>query len=505
MILKKTIKNSIVAISSYAILGVLSFVVRKLFLMNIDDIFLGYEGVFGNIIEVISIFSLGMDMIVYYRLENLIGEKNNVKIGRLFSFYKSFTILNCIVILTLFFLMSLILGINSVLSINVIIIFGMMLLAYYLQMFISVYRMLLIVYQDDYIFVTIDLLSQVFSIILRIILIIYIKNYVFYLVGFIISYLLELLIIRSITLRRYSEIASYQNTDGVIGFINRSGIITDIKNNIFQKSSLVIYGATDNILIASIFGIDKVAKMSNYYLIAGIFNSALMKITDPFQPAIGKIVNSKTEEKIEIFNAFNYLSFALACFSLDFFLVTINDVVSLLYGEEYCVGICYVIFFSLNQYVGWNHKFLAYYRNNFGKYELDKIFIVSGAILNVVVSFVLSHFLGLTGIMIGTFVGHLAFWFGRAFVIFKLYIGTGKVKYIIEQLIFLLLILCEIVGKAYLFMYHAKDILTLIVKNLLCIIISGIVVIVGLLVTKNIKFIPFIIKKCLSINSDSEI
>ena len=88
MRVKRTLKNSFYAITSYLLLSVLAIFVRKTFLWLLPIEFLGYEGLFGNIFSLIAIADLGIESIILYRLFPAFVKKKHDDINRLMRIYK---------------------------------------------------------------------------------------------------------------------------------------------------------------------------------------------------------------------------------------------------------------------------------------------------------------------------------------------------------------------------------------------------------------------------------
>ena len=95
----------------------------------------------------------------------------------------------------------------------------------------------------------------------------------------------------------------------------------------------------------------------------------------------------------------------------------------------------YVVFFSLNEYVGWNHRMLGSFRGVLGKFELDMGFMVASALTNVVLSFVLVWQFGLGGVVAATVAAHCLMWFGRVRVVFGEYLPGLLGVYVRKQLL----------------------------------------------------------------------
>ena len=456
MITNKTLKNSFFTFVSYSILGVMAFVVRRLFLQNIDEIYLGYESFINNIFEILLVLSLGIDNVIYYKLVKAYGENDEQEFNILFNIYRSI-LKYCLVILSF---LSLVVILFSVLVINVIemkydtlLIYLFLLVAFVLQQYINLYRMIFVVVQTDYKCVFIDFLFQLICIILKIFAISFFGNYLLYVCSSVICVAGTFFLIRMMSSRDYYQLTLVKKISKN-DVINRN-IHHDVSENLVQKISLAIYGGTDYLVITLLIGIRTAAHVSNFVMISNALNNGLCKMFDPFQPAIGKSIYDKDIDKERTFNAFNYLGFFISFYVFSAFLLLSNDFVGLFMGDIYRLDSMYVAFFSLNQYVAWNHKFLAYYRNSFGKYEIDRTFILVGTLINVVLSVTLSGVMGVSGVMLGTFIGHIGFWIGRIIVVHKCYLQENVIRYVGCQIKYLCMLIVNSILLLFLFSYKA--------------------------------------------------
>ena len=86
---RNVMRNTAYAVISYALLVVLGLLVRKCFVECIDVIFLGYEGLFGNVFSLLALADFGIDAVVYYRLFPAFSKGDEAEINRLTAIYKS--------------------------------------------------------------------------------------------------------------------------------------------------------------------------------------------------------------------------------------------------------------------------------------------------------------------------------------------------------------------------------------------------------------------------------
>lgn len=435
MRIKKIIKNSISAFSAYILLAILSFVVRKFFLKNINDLFLGYESFFSNIFDVMLVFGLGIDNVIFYKMVKSYSEEDKEEISDLFSIYFYYLKRLLLIIICTSFL---IFGGYTLFfddygnRLYLFAVFVILMIQFCIKQIVNMYRIIYIVSQEDYKYINIDMISQVVLVVVDFVVLACFKSYLLYILSSLIRVSILLIFVLRISARQYSGMITIKQVTKAK--ISKYDIRKDLKSNLIQKISLAIYGGTDYILISFLFGMKSLSKLSNYYLVANAINTGLGNIFDPFQPAIGNLMYSDDEPNIQVFDTLNFVGFILGIYAFSFFAVGINGFLGIFFGSVYVIDNRFVMLYSLNIFIAWNHKFLTYYRNSIGHYDVDKGYILIGAILNIVLSLVFSHYLGISGIVLGTIIGHIGFWTGRVRVVFSKYLKTKPTSYLFKQI-----------------------------------------------------------------------
>lgn len=495
MRLIKTLKNSIASVIAYVIIAILSFEIRKVFLLYIDDVFLGYEGFFANVFEVLSVLGLGIDTVVTYKIVKAYGENKTDEISDLFDILLYFIVRIILLIGVLSFLVFVICGYvvkNISIQPYVLSIFILLLIQFCIQQMINAYRIIFIVSQVDYKFIKIDVLVQMICAIIKLYAIVYYNSYLFYAIVSCVACGITFCIIKLSVYKTYPFLRKCIKVDKKV--VDKYNLISEIKHNSTQKIALAIYGGTDYVVMSIIFGIKTIAVFSNFYLLANSVNNALCKLFDPVQPAIGNLMYTDDKPNYNIFNMFNFCGFVIGIYMFGISYIGLNSFVLLFFGEKYVVDRLFVLFYSINIFIGWNHKFLAYYRNNLGGYSIDRSFIVLGAVLNILLSIICTSFLGVAGIMLGTLVGHLGFWVGRVLVVYRLYIKTSIKKYLITQIKYISILLFEVLLMLKLFYKIPSNWLEFLMSLIFTFIINTIVVIVGILITGEFRHVKKYIK-----------
>lgn len=439
----KVLKNSIYAVLIYGMTAVIAILVRRLFVTYLPIEFLGYEGLFGNIFSLLTLADLGVESLIAYRLYEAFAEGHKEEICRLMAIYKKiywfvgiFILISGLILIPF---LKWIIKENSQHWDYIYVVYILQLLSTLCTYFLAYKRILFIADQNQYKCTEVDGACTLASYFFQIVAIVWFKSYI----GYLISKIFMSIAANCVLARWAKKEYGYAETPVRITSrdLKQSGLWHDIKNNIVQKVASVIWSSTDNIIITMLLGIANVGILSNFSMVAGYVTSILDRILNAFQASIGNLIYTDNKERgNEIFHMFNMLEFFLASFGACSYFILLNPLISLWLGSAFEVGMGYILAFALNQYVMWNHRFVLYYRNSFGKYEADRNYILAGAILNIVCSILLAKPLGIAGIMLGTVIGHVGFWVGRVRVVYQEYITEKIWYYVLRQIRNLLLL-----------------------------------------------------------------
>ena len=83
-----SIKNAIVAIGMNLIVMLVGFIAQKIFIVTLGNEYLGLNGLFSNILSMLSIVELGFGNAIIYHLYKPVADNDERKIAILISFNK---------------------------------------------------------------------------------------------------------------------------------------------------------------------------------------------------------------------------------------------------------------------------------------------------------------------------------------------------------------------------------------------------------------------------------
>ncbi len=446
---KKTIKNSIISVVAQVLSMILQFVNRRIFVMFLDIEYLGYQSVFGNVFSFLSVAELGIGEIISFHLFREIVTDNKQEIGKLMYLYKwIYRIIAAVVAM---------LGLMACIFVPYIVkdaskSIGYLYVVYFLQLastvagyFLSYRRTIYAVDQKEYKTIEIELFTKIIVQTLQLTLLAVFRNYLIYLVLQLGTTIIANLIILCKTNKEYPYLREKYTVSWED--IKSRRMISDVGNYLVHSISSAIYCGSDNIIISSICGIRTVALYGNYQILhSSVLNVLYYRLLNPVRAAIGNIIYSD-RSKDELWRQFEMLdvfsSFFASYIGLGF-LIFLQPAVQLWMGStDYLLSDSFVILYSLTSYINASGEIVYKYRSVFGDYRQDRNCMLLSAVMNVVISVVLAHKLGVTGVQIGTLLAFLPITYGRVRFVVENYFDKPLKRYVIKHMLLFGIVLVE--------------------------------------------------------------
>ncbi len=434
---QRIIKNGLHATFFSIFSVVLSFITRKVFITTLGTDFLGYEGLFSNIFSILSVAEAGFLSLMYYSLYKEVAYDNYKEISRLMEahrvFYRTIGIIIASSGILLSFGLSFFISDGSLEMSYVYRIYFIQLLGTVIPYFLSYKRTLFTVKQEAYLFIKIDAYCTFVMYFLKILLLYLTSSYIIYLLVSVTYNIVANIIVSIMYNRRYTFI-SHEKLQ--LGYFKEKGLTKDIGNLLIGTIAGKVYFATDSIVIVKMLGIPMAGLYANYFLINQGVDMILQKLTSGLSPAVGNYVHMVDEkQKTDMYKMMKVVYFFVAIFTVNGFLLFFQPVIKNWLGDQYLLPVSLVYAIAANSYITWNHQFISILRGTVGYFEKDRIFYILSAVTNILLSIYLSSIYGITGIVIGTVVGQLFFWMGRALIVHKYVISDSVYGYIVQELL----------------------------------------------------------------------
>lgn len=407
-----SVKNSITSMISYVIAIVIGLVAQALFIKILGEEYLGLNGLFSNILTMLSIFDLGIGSAIVYNLYKPISQNKIEKIKSLMLFYKRAYNLIALIIffggLMVIPFLDKIVGKISI-DVNLYVVYIMFLLNTVCSYLMTYKRSLICANQKNYIINIVHIIYLLVINISRIILLYLTENYYVYLSFTIVGQLIENFIITLIANKIYPFLLDKKIKP--LDKKTQQDILSKVKALVFHKVGTVIISGTDNVIISYFLGVATVGLYSSYTLIINPVTNLFGQIISSATASVGNLLVTENDEKIySVFKRIRFLNFWIACFSSICLLVIIQPFIELWIGKKYLLSMFVVVTIVFNYFQKIMRNTYNIFKDSAGIWREDKFVPLIESVLNIVFSIALLKVFGLAGVFMGTIVSGLALW-----------------------------------------------------------------------------------------------
>lgn len=431
----KTTYNIIMGFTNQIISLVLNFVSRSVFIQTLGTEYLGLNNIFVDVLNLLSMADLGFNTAMAYSFYKPLAEKDEEKLAGLVHFYsKVYAVIAILVsVIGVALIPFLPYIINTEEEIPHLVIYYLFSLAGIVISYLFVYRTtILTADQNNYKVTRITVWTNVARTILQIVVLILFKNYILYLAIKIIMQLVN----NIVASRRATKDYPYLLNGGTIDKATQKSIFHNMKAVFVYKVGSTLFTATDNIIISVILGTAVVGLYSNYLMLSTWLLVIIQIIFSSLTASIGNlVVNENAEKRYEIFQAVQSVSFILCGIITSSFFIMVDDLIFVWLGGEYAIPFLSVVALTINTYLSCVLQPLWAYRDATGLYRKSQYIMLFGAVINIIMSIVLGHYIGLAGIIFASAIGRLTsyFWYEPR-ILFKDYFNRKAKGYYLSIL-----------------------------------------------------------------------
>lgn len=418
------VKNSYYAIVAQFVTVFMRAVTQIIFVRTLNAEYLGINGLFSNILTMLSLAELGVGGAILFNLYSPVAEHNEKRIKALMNFYKgTYTKIG-------FFVLLVGLGLTPFIDFfikerpnidNLELIFVLYILNNALSYFCIYKQSILIANQQNYIVFKTTIFKDLFMYAIQIVTLLTMKNFFLYLIVMVIATIVGNIVNSKIADRRYPYIIN--NTEK-LGQEERKKIYKDVYASMAHRIGGVVVFGTDNLLISRFIGVVTVGIYSNYVFVLSAVKGFISKLYDALVASIGDLVNTESDDKIyQVYRQLYFISFCISSFIAIGFSCLVNPLVKIIFGEDYLLPKYIVLLIAVNFYFtdlaamrAITNKFKV--AQGLFWYDRHKPYIES--VINLVASIILLKIIGLPGVLLGTFISTICtgFWI-EPFVLYK--------------------------------------------------------------------------------------
>lgn len=403
---KATFKNLTYAFAGQ-FLGMISlFISRVFFLKILSSEYLGINGLFSNILTVLSFAELGFGTAITYSLYKPLAENNISKIKAYMNLFKKiyFCVGISIILIGSCITPFIKLFINEMPDIpNINFIYFLYVLNTGISYFLSYKKTLIIANQKRYIVTFYRYLCYVLVNIFQIIGLYIFRSYIVYMLIQIFFTVLENILV---TLKANKMYPYLLKNNEKLNTNSKKEIFKNTRAMMMHKVGSIAINSTDNIILAKMVGLTSVGIYSNYLIIKQALISVTGQIYNSLSAGIGNLCAEETNliKRIDVFNKLNFISFTIYSFTSICLLNLIKPFISLWIGNEYLISNLSTIVFIIIYYLTGMRNPVLTYRESLGLFYKDRYKALIEAIVNLILSIWLAPKFEILGVLLGTLI-----------------------------------------------------------------------------------------------------
>ena len=432
---------------------VLSFVSRTVFIKVLGVTYLGVNGLYTNVLGVLSLAELGIGMAMNYSLYKPVANNDIEVIKSLMRLYKQAyliitLVVACIGMLIVPFLKFIIKDPGAI-TVNDLTIYYLIFLFNTVSTYFVAYKYSLInAEQKNYIQTNIQTITTLLTVVMQIFILVFSKNFFLYLfIGAVIG------LIQKIWVSMYlNHLYPYLCEKNVRPLTKDERL--PIKRNIialmYAKIGEICVYQSGPIIISSFISVTTVGLISNYTLLITSIGGFINIVFNSAVSGFGNlIVTEKKEKQYFLFKVYRFIAFWMYGFSTVAFVTLLTPFIQLWIGNSMVVDDVVIYLILLNFYIVGHATVVNNIKNAAGVFDSVKYLGIFVAIVNIAVSLLFVRKLGLVSIYLATICSTLIPVFYVPIVIYRDVFATKPLNYYKDSLFYLFPVVLSVVILEY--------------------------------------------------------
>lgn len=403
----KVFRNASVGILSQVLSVIFSFVLRIVFALSLGKEYLGINGLFSNILMLLSFAELGLGNAIIFSMYKPLAEQNLKKVSSLLKFYKkAYAVIGVIFLLLgiilLPFIRKIIVDVPTVLE-NITYIYLLFLLNTVISYFFAHKKSLLIADQKNYVVTLFYQSFQIMQLILQTIVLLKFKNYYLFVIIMIIFTIMKNLAIEIYVNKKYAYIFDIK-TNG-LDKSEVKGLFSDVKALFLYKIGSLVFKNVDSIIISALLNVATYGVYSNYILLRNTLVSLAEQVMNAFTASFGNLnAGDDIDNKKNKFYDFLFISAWM--YGLMFVGITAlgNSFIRMIFGNDYVLPKTIPLLTAILFYQSGLALPSYIYRTTLGLFRKGKYTPLFAAFFNILLSLILGNLIGLSGILLASII-----------------------------------------------------------------------------------------------------
>lgn len=431
------IKNILGGIGGQIFTTILQFICRTVFIQILGSTYLGVNGLFSNILSMLSLAELGIGSAIVFSMYKPISNNDERKIAQLLNFYKTaYRVVSLVVLIIglcitpfLDFFIKDTKGIE-----NIQYIFILILLNTVVSYLYAYKGSILNADQKAYVVVIIRNIFSVIQNVVQIILLYLTGNFICYLLVQIITTFAANVFQSKYVDKKYPFLINYKRDK--LSQDEKQDIIKRVKGMMMHKIGGFVLNGTDNLVISKFVGVIYVGLYSNYLMIINIVKSYLSQITNGISASVGNLVAEDRSKSYGIFKSILLGHFWIYGFCFFSFWIIFQPFISCWLGENYLIDKSVLFVVLINFYLNGIQECSNTFINASGLFWETRKKPIFECLINLFVSIILAWKIGFIGVFLGTTISYFCTFWINPYILYRDIFFKNVTLYFIKIFIF---------------------------------------------------------------------
>jgi O-antigen/teichoic acid export membrane protein len=488
--------------------SLLGFVARTIFIYCLGTVYLGVNGLFTNILGMLSFAELGIGSAISFSLYKPLAEKDEKKIQQIINFYRTAyriiaIVVSIIGISLIPFLKYIVKGADGI--DNITLIYCIFLFNTVTSYLITYKTTLLSADQRNYLITNINTVVKIITVVAQSVLLVIFKNFYVYLISNAVIQLASKFYLNAFTDKMYPYVRG--KNEERLPSEDKKVIIRKVKALIVHKVGGVLIHQTDNIITSVFINVVAVGLVSNFTMLISMVNNFINSFLASSVAGLGNIIATESYEKrLGIFKNYEFLGFWTVGVSTVCMYFLLSPFISLWIGADKLVDSITVMLLCANYYLDGMRVPLFNIKCAAGVYEQDSWIPIAQAIVNITVSVAAAKYLGLKGVYIGTLISGMIPNIARPFIVCKHVFNKGVKQYFIEYFKRIVVVagVIAVLTAVFNFITIENEILLFAVKAIICFAAANIVIALVYRKSDEFLYVKQTVRKVIRRGSDAD-
>lgn len=434
--------NTSVALFARIVAIIAGFVTRVVFTHMLNESYVGINGLFNDILNILSLTELGAGAAITYALYKPVADNDIAKQQALMQLFKWFYRITaaCVAVCGILIIPFLDVIMKNKPDVGHLEFIYMLYLANSVLSYLLVYKRTLIdAHQMGYIVLVYQTVFLLIQNVCQIIVLITARNFILFLMVHIVCTILGNIFISAKADRMFPYLKD--KVKEKLPESEKRSIYRNIKAMLMHKAGNVVVNNTDNLLISSFVGVVSAGIYSNYYLLIGSIRQLIDQIFQGITASVGNL--GVTEDRNHVKQIFetafftgNWLyGFAAIClYELS------GPFIEISFGSKYLFTKDIVLVLCINFYINGTRRAVLVFRDSLGLFFYDRYKAVAEALLNIIFSLIFVKYYGTLGVFMGTLLSMvLASVWIEPYILYKYHIMQPCTLFFIKYIVYIIL------------------------------------------------------------------